>query len=59
MSETPGPEAWGPLTQLIGEWEGEGGLDSAFSHSQGKALATPYQPIPHRGGLLALGRRNR
>ena len=33
---------WGPLEQLIGEWEGEGGLDSAFSHSKGEVLATPY-----------------
>lgn len=33
---------WGPLAGLIGEWEGEGGLDSAFSHSQGKVLGTPY-----------------
>ena len=33
---------WGPLAGLIGEWEGEGGLDSAFSHSRGEVLATPY-----------------
>jgi hypothetical protein len=33
---------WGPLQALIGDWEGEGGLDQAFSHSKGEVLATPY-----------------
>ena len=33
---------WGPLGPLAGEWEGEGGLDTAFSHSQSKVLGTPY-----------------
>ena len=33
---------WGPLGALAGEWEGEGGLDSSYSHSQGKVLGTPY-----------------
>jgi hypothetical protein len=33
---------WGPLWALAGEWEGEGGLDTAFSHSAGKVLATSY-----------------
>jgi hypothetical protein len=33
---------WGPLAALIGEWEGEGGLDSAFSHAQEEVLSTPY-----------------
>lgn len=33
---------WGPLAALIGEWEGEGGLDTAYSHSQGKVIQTPY-----------------
>ena len=33
---------WGPLGGLAGEWEGEGGLDSSFSHSQNKVLGTPY-----------------
>jgi hypothetical protein len=33
---------WGPLEGLIGEWEGEGGLDSAYSHSKGEVLKTPY-----------------
>jgi hypothetical protein len=33
---------WGPLEALIGDWEGEGGLDSAYSHSKGEVLKTPY-----------------
>jgi hypothetical protein len=35
-------DEWGPLRALAGEWEGEGGLDRAFSHSQQKVLDTPY-----------------
>jgi hypothetical protein len=35
-------EEWGPLAHLIGEWEGTGGLDTAFSHSRGEVIATPY-----------------
>jgi hypothetical protein len=34
--------AWGPLGPLVGEWEGEGGLDTAFSHSRGAVFQTPY-----------------
>lgn len=33
---------WGPLAALIGEWEGEGGLDRAYSHSRGEVIDTPY-----------------
>ena len=33
---------WGPLGALIGEWEGEGGLDSSFSHARGEVVSTPY-----------------
>lgn len=33
---------WGPLAALAGEWQGEGGLDSAFNHEQGQVLETPY-----------------
>ncbi len=33
---------WGPLQALIGDWEGEGGLDTAYSHAQGKVIGTPY-----------------
>jgi hypothetical protein len=35
---------WGPLEALIGDWESDsGGLDSAFSHSRGEVLGTPYR----------------
>jgi hypothetical protein len=35
---------WGPLEALAGEWESEvGGLDTAFSHAEGKVLGTPYK----------------
>jgi hypothetical protein len=33
---------WGPLAALIGDWEGEGGLDRAYSHSKERVLDTPY-----------------
>ena len=33
---------WGPLGALIGEWEGEGGLDSSYSHARGEVVGTPY-----------------
>ena len=33
---------WGPLGALAGEWEGQGGLDTAFSHAQNAVLGTPY-----------------
>jgi hypothetical protein len=34
---------WGPLGALIGEWESDrGGLDTAYSHAEGKVLGTPY-----------------
>src|SRR5665811_1074561 len=32
----------GPLGALVGEWEGEGGLDTAYSHSAHEVLETPY-----------------
>ena len=35
-------DEWGPLAALVGEWEGEGGLDTAFSHSKQQVLETPY-----------------
>jgi hypothetical protein len=35
-------EEWGPLAALIGEWQGEGGLDRSFSHSKNEVLDTPY-----------------
>ena len=33
---------WGPLQALIGDWEGEDGLDTAYSHAQQKVIETPY-----------------
>jgi hypothetical protein len=33
---------WGPLTPLIGEWQGAGGLDTAYSHARSAVLASPY-----------------
>jgi len=33
---------WGPLGPLAGEWQGEGGLDTAYSHERHEVLATPY-----------------
>jgi hypothetical protein len=35
-------DEWGPLGPLAGEWEAEGGLDTAYSHSRGEVLGTPY-----------------
>ena len=35
-------DEWGPLSGLIGEWEAEGGLDTAYSHSKSEVLGTPY-----------------
>ena len=35
-------EEWGPLAALIGEWDAAGGLDTAYSHSKGEVLGTPY-----------------
>jgi hypothetical protein len=33
---------WGPLAALIGEWEGTGGLDTAFAHATNEVKGTPY-----------------
>ncbi len=33
----------GPLGALAGEWEGEHGFDSAYSHSTREAVITPYR----------------
>jgi len=33
---------WGPLARLAGEWQGEGGLDTAYSHSAERVLDTPF-----------------
>jgi hypothetical protein len=36
-------DEWGPLGPLAGEWESDAGVDTAFSHSQGKVLDTPFR----------------
>ncbi len=33
---------WGPLAGLIGEWQGEGGLDFSYHHAEGATGDTPY-----------------
>lgn len=33
---------WGPLGAMAGDWEGEGGLDTAYSHARGEVVQTPY-----------------
>ena len=35
-------DEWGPLGPLVGDWEGEGGLDTAYSHEREQVLDTPY-----------------
>jgi hypothetical protein len=35
-------EEWGPLAALIGDWQGQGGLDTAYAHASEKVLDTPY-----------------
>jgi hypothetical protein len=35
-------ELWGPLGGLVGEWEGDGGLDTAYSHAREVVFQTPY-----------------
>ena len=34
---------WGPLAALAGDWEGEGGLDAAYSHAREAVWQTPYR----------------
>ena len=34
---------WGPLGWLAGEWEGAGGLDTAYSHAVHRVLETPFR----------------
>ena len=35
-------DEWGPLAHLAGDWQGEGGLDNAYSHSRHTVLDTPF-----------------
>ena len=34
---------WGPLATMIGDWQGDGGLDSDWSHTEGMVLETPFR----------------
>lgn len=36
-------EEWGPLAGLIGNWEGDQGLDVSFHNDEGKIAETPYR----------------
>jgi hypothetical protein len=36
-------DLWGPLAGLIGEWEGNEGLDVSFHNAKGKVHETPYR----------------
>jgi hypothetical protein len=36
-------DAWGPLGRLIGEWEGEGGLDVSFHNASGRLSETKFR----------------
>ncbi len=35
--------AWGPLAALIGEWEGNQGLDISYHNAHGQVRETPYR----------------
>ena len=43
MPDVSDLEAWGPLASLIGEWEGDEGLDVSFSNERGIVAETPYR----------------
>lgn len=34
---------WGPLAALAGEWEGDAGFDTAYSHPRAEIVCTPYR----------------
>lgn len=36
-------QAWGPLEALIGEWEGDEGIDVSFNNEQGRVVETPFR----------------
>jgi hypothetical protein len=43
MGMPPTNEELGPLAPLAGTWEGDDGLDVAFSHAQAAVIETPYR----------------
>lgn len=52
MSETLGPQKLGPLTALVGEWEGDVGVDLSYHNQDDETAETGYferawfRPIP-------------
>ncbi|GIL04795.1 MAG TPA: FABP family protein [Burkholderiaceae bacterium] len=52
MSEILGPQKLGPLTPLVGEWEGDVGVDLSYHNQDGETAETGYferawfRPIP-------------
>jgi hypothetical protein len=52
MAEIIGPRKLGPLTPLVGEWEGNGGVDLSYHNKDDEATETGYferawfRPIP-------------
>lgn len=52
MAEILGPQRLGPLTPLVGEWEGNAGLDVSFRYQDDAIIKTSYyerawfHPIP-------------
>lgn len=57
MAKLQGPRRLGPLTPLVGDWEGNAGVDVSYRHQIDKTTQTSYfekfsfQPIPtqHNG----------
>ena len=41
----PTPAQLGPLAGLVGDWEGDQGLDVSFHHSKGQVAETPYREV--------------
>jgi hypothetical protein len=39
----PDYSAWGPLGALVGEWEGDGGLDVSFHNATGRVAETKFR----------------
>jgi len=52
MAEIPGPQKLGPLTPLVGEWEGDAGVDLSYHNKEDETSETGYferawfKPIP-------------
>lgn len=52
MAQLAGPQKLGPLTPLVGEWEGNDGVDVSYRHLSDETTETSYfehswfKPIP-------------